>query len=238
MPLRPSAGTNPDRAVSPELVLVDPVLAAEERLRLPERPATPRVLTRAEPLSGDRPETSIRMPAVKEGREVRVPGSIPTRHSWRRLAAVAVFIVFALTLLDVHVDVGRTPGAAESSLIVPPAAEPSAQPGTTTAEPSAQPGTTTARPSKPAPAPARPSARRFAWAPVAEADSYRVELFRGDVRVFAGSSKEAQLTVPPSWTLEGKRRSLTPGEYRWYVWPVTAGRRAQNAVVQATLTVP
>ena len=38
--------------------------------------------------------------------------------------------------------------------------------------------------------------------------------------------------------LRGRTVRLTPGTYRWYVWPVTKSGRATQAVVQAKLTVP
>jgi hypothetical protein len=73
---------------------------------------------------------------------------------------------------------------------------------------------------------------------VAGADSYRVEFFRGETRVFVATIKSPELTVPAQWALGGEQRTLTAGEYRWYVWPIASERRAQNAVVQATFTVP
>ena len=36
----------------------------------------------------------------------------------------------------------------------------------------------------------------------------------------------------------GRVERLTPGSYRWYVWPVNANGPAAAAVVQATLDVP
>jgi hypothetical protein len=230
-------------AVSPELALVDPLLAAEERARLPERPPSPLVPTEVEALPGDRRGLQTLALAALAAHELDAVASKPIRHTWPRLAALTVVTVMALLLLDVRVDVGRTPAVAESSFIVPPAADPS--PGQATKNSQNPPGT---KPSPGAPPVAakrqdpieqtkKPVSRRFAWAPVARADSYRVELFRGDARVFVATSNSAQLTVPARWRLDGRRRTLTPGVYRWYVWPITSGRRAPNAVVQATLNV-
>jgi hypothetical protein len=82
-----------------------------------------------------------------------------------------------------------------------------------------------------------PEERRFAWAPVAGASGYHVEFFRGSVRVLARETSSPQLTVPP-WLGEGKRkRTFVRGEYRWYVWTMTSGRRAATAIVQATFIV-
>jgi hypothetical protein len=225
-PLRPSpTATRQNRVVSPELALVDPILAAEERARLPERPASPQVRAPAEPLPDAQRALQELASAAHEAHALDIPAGKPDKRAWPRLVAVAVVTALTIVLLDLRVDVGRTPAAAESSAIVAPAAEPSPETTATATEP-------------PAPAEPTPVPRRFAWAPVAGADAYRVEFFRGNVRVYVASPKTAQLTVPASWTLGGKRRMLTPGEYRWYVWPITSGRTAQNAVVQATLVVP
>ena len=107
------------------------------------------------------------------------------------------------------------------------------KPKTTTAKPKA--ATTT--PKKTAAAPAAAETRRFAWAPVNGAVGYHVELFRGNDRVLAQDTKEPVLELAPSWRYQGRTVTLTPGEYRWYVWPVTAGGRGTQAVVQAKLTV-
>ena len=106
------------------------------------------------------------------------------------------------------------------------------KPKTTTAKPKA--ATT---PPKTAAAPAAAETRRFAWAPVDGAVGYHVELFRGNDRVLARDTKEPVLELAPSWRYQGRTVTLTPGEYRWYVWPVTASGRGTQAVVQAKLTV-
>jgi hypothetical protein len=85
---------------------------------------------------------------------------------------------------------------------------------------------------------AAPEPRRFAWAPVAGAIGYHVELFKGANRVLEQETKEPVLEIGPSWQYEGRTNQLTPGSYRWYVWPVTRGGRSSQAVVQATLDVP
>ena len=103
----------------------------------------------------------------------------------------------------------------------------------TTAKPKAA-----ATPPKKTPAASAPvETRRFAWAPVDGAVGYHVELFRGNDRVLARDTKQPVLELAPTWRYQGHTVKLTPGEYRWYVWPVTASGRGTQAVVQAKLTV-
>jgi len=96
---------------------------------------------------------------------------------------------------------------------------------------------TKAAPAVPDKATSAPATRRFAWAPVEGATGYHVELFRGADRVLETDTKEPVLELAPSWRYGGKAVQLTPGAYRWYVWPVTSSGRAAQAVVQAKLTV-
>jgi hypothetical protein len=64
-----------------------------------------------------------------------------------------------------------------------------------------------------------------------------MELFRNETRVFAADTKEPQIEVPAHWVVNGRRHALSPGEYRWFVWPVVSGVRASSATVQTTLTI-
>jgi hypothetical protein len=239
--------TTDHRIVSPELALVDPVLAAEERARLPDPIAVAPSRNIDVPRDDERRALQALASAALEAHHPGLTERVPTRRAWPRLIALAAGSILVLLLLDVRVDVGRTPASADSSETTPAAAEPALEhPATappvaeTSSESTAPSGPSKSRAKGRAPSPPAPTAvpRRFAWAPVDDADAYRVELFRDDTRVFEATTSSPELTVPPRWTLEGKRRSLTAGEYRWYVWPIVAGRRSQRAVVQATLTVP
>jgi hypothetical protein len=228
-PLRaPPGAPSSVRIVSPELVLVDPVLAAEERERLAERPVTPPARSVDDSPGDVHRALQALATAALEAQEPRATDRPAAPRSWSRLVVVAGVTVSILLLLDVRVEVGRNPAiAGSSSETAPPV------PGQQPTGPAAR-EVETPRP----PEAAKPTARRFAWAPVSGADAYRVELFRANARVFVATSSEAQLTVPPHWRHEGKRRTLTRGTYRWYVWSITGGVRAPNAIVQATVTVP
>ena len=106
--------------------------------------------------------------------------------------------------------------------------------------PAAKKAATRARAKKAAapPPPAEAEPRRFAWAPVDGATRYHVELFRGSDRVLARETVRPTLELGTSWRHEGRVVRLTPGQYRWYVWPVTSGGRAAKAIVQARLAIP
>lgn len=143
------------------------------------------------------------------------------------------------------------PKAAAPKATQPKASQPKASQPKPTQKP-VQPKPATSQPPKvssggaarsPAPRPGASSApaaqtRRFAWAPVDGATGYHVELFRGADRVLAQETKEPVLELGSSWRYQGKTVQLTPGTYRWYVWPVTKSGRATEAVVQAKLDIP
>lgn len=79
--------------------------------------------------------------------------------------------------------------------------------------------------------------RLLAWAPVAGAEQYHVELFDGAARVFSANTRRPRISIPTSWRFEGRMRRLSPGTYLWYVWPVVSGRQSTQAIVRARLDV-
>ena len=126
--------------------------------------------------------------------------------------------------------------------------KPAADPLTATAEPqppAARTGTSERAKKRPArtSAPRRssgvpPSARRFAWPTVVGATGYHVELFRGSALVFRAKTTRPQILIPVRWRRGVSRYRLSPGDYRWYVWPLVDGQRKATAIVQAKLVVP
>jgi hypothetical protein len=193
-------------------------------------------------------------------RAARPPLVLPRRRRrrWRRTLLLLLFLlVVAGSLVAVGVVAERGERAiaeaneqgAEAPVIERPAVSgaPSAEP------PAGQPSSESATPSEPEgsgaasgsttpkstpPASQTPTPRRFAWAPVENAVAYHVELFRGADRILARETTKPVLELGESWRHEGRLVRLTPGAYRWYVWPVTSSGRATQAVVQARLTVP
>jgi hypothetical protein len=77
----------------------------------------------------------------------------------------------------------------------------------------------------------------FTWTPVPGATGYEFQLFRDSVLLYTARTPKASLTVPPAWTVKGRLVRVTPGTYRWYVWPLAGETRQEPAIVQAKLTV-
>jgi hypothetical protein len=226
-------------SVSPELVLVDPVLAASARQRLPVATDSLALTTLASTQPSTpptwEPVVALATAALDAADEPVSSSSRFRSRSWAVVAGVAAATVIGLLLPDVRVvQVGRDPVSAETTTIVKPPAGQSrsgqrAQQGGTQPPPSSnrRPGDRQA-----------PQPRRFAWAPAAGASGYHIELFRGSSKVFSTDTSEPQVTIPARWKYSGQQRSLVSGEYRWYVWPVVSGQRASQAIVQAKLVVP
>ena len=56
------------------------------------------------------------------------------------------------------------------------------------------------------------------WKPVAKAAFYNVQLYRNGRKVLSTWPAAAKLRLARSWKYGGKRYSLEPGLYTWYVW--------------------
>ena len=209
----PHAGTRGDQTISPELALVDPVLATEARARL----ADPGAL-----VPRDAARTAVPFRPIRH-----MPDSSVRRRetSTRVLVGVAGVTILVLLLFDVRVEVGKRQASAEPQTPqTAPTIAPTPKPRTAGARPTPQPQR-------------KPLERKFAWAPVAGATAYHVEFFREQDRVFIQDTTAPDITVPAQWTYRGSKRSFHAGEYRWYVWPIVSGLRQSRAAVQSTVTI-
>jgi hypothetical protein len=64
------------------------------------------------------------------------------------------------------------------------------------------------------------------WRRVAGAGYYNVQLWRDGVKLLSAWPIRTSFQLKRRWAYEGRRRELTPGTYRWYVWP-GIGTRAE-----------
>jgi hypothetical protein len=65
------------------------------------------------------------------------------------------------------------------------------------------------------------------WKRVRRARYYNIQLFRNGRKVLSAWPRRNRLQLHRSWRFAGKRRHLTQGRYRWYVWP-GRGARAER----------
>ncbi len=57
------------------------------------------------------------------------------------------------------------------------------------------------------------------WATLPDATYYNVQLWRNGVKILSAWPVRARLALRRQWRYDGHRRLLSPGTYRWYVWP-------------------
>jgi hypothetical protein len=77
----------------------------------------------------------------------------------------------------------------------------------------------------------------LAWVRSPKAAYYNVQLYRitkrgpaktgAGVKLLSAWPEKARLTLHATWFFDDRRRRLTPGRYRWYVWP-GLGPRAER----------
>jgi hypothetical protein len=195
--------------VSPELVLVDPELAARARERLTDPPATPPHPAGAEPVVATPTRLVERTPS----------------HGRRGGTLMRTVLAASLTLNAVFIwDAFQNADRASSPPI--PIASGSADPGRDDPElvPETQPPDRGAAPAGVSGIPGgrvqavagRPSLR---WKRKPGATYYNVVLWRDGVRLLDLWPAHASTTIPREWSYRGVDYRLRPGTYLWFVFP-------------------
>ena len=195
--------------ISPELVSVDPELAATARAELP---AEPWRMFAPPPPPPPAPLPVATEPLVAPRRSLRGTGV-----ALAFVAAAVAGIVVGST--DVFKRANDRPSfAAEPPPAVPSVAATTGVTTTPTPAPTPAPAPTT-RTRRPTPTATKSTvegrfvpSRIFAWAPVRGADRYRVRFYRDGAIVLEGLPKQARFVLPPRFT-------FGPGTYRWTVEP-------------------
>ena len=65
---------------------------------------------------------------------------------------------------------------------------------------------------------------KLRWKRVAGATYYNVQLWRDGVKLLSFWPIRTSLQLKRRWSYQGRRYVLTPGTYRWYVWPGLGAR--------------
>ncbi len=68
----------------------------------------------------------------------------------------------------------------------------------------------------------------LAWTKVSKATYYNVQLWRNGVKILTVWPSDTRFRLQPSWRYDGRTYTLTPGRYRWFVWPGFGIRSATN----------
>jgi hypothetical protein len=67
---------------------------------------------------------------------------------------------------------------------------------------------------------------KLVWVRNSEASYYNVQVYRGAVKILSTWPVKPAVTLKRSWKYQGHAYKLTPGVYRWYVWPGFGARSA------------
>jgi hypothetical protein len=202
----PTGADHRAELLSPELVLVDPLLR-KRLLAIPQQGDG-----EAEEDGSGRARNGVHAAAPDgvDHRALPIPEAAPPPAPRRRprlglvgLASAAAFVLGAKL--------------AGPSYVTPPRAIASTAAGSLSSS-VGPPGTVSRQ------------TRQLSWAPVSDATGYDVAIYSRAGRVFAAHTSVPEVAVPLSGGLRRPAGGLT-----WYVWPVRAGVRAATPIVQSKL---
>ncbi len=199
------------------MALVDPELARAARALLPDRPRFGAYA--AVPVLNEQAAFVERLRDDVAARDLGRP-----RRRGRLVAAAGLIGLGAVLTLLIGRERGPAPIRQQTQSVVRTV---SPAPATT------KPATSAARH-----APTLPG-QAFVWVPTAGASAYEFQLFQGGERIYRARVAKPRLELPGRWRQDGRPHALLPGDYRWYVWPVSSRtkRQAPVATVQAKLVV-
>jgi hypothetical protein len=65
---------------------------------------------------------------------------------------------------------------------------------------------------------------RFAWEAAEGARYYNLQLYRNGTKVLSLWPTKPRLRLAKTWRYLGRQQRLSPGRYRWFVWPALGTR--------------
>ena len=68
----------------------------------------------------------------------------------------------------------------------------------------------------------------LAWRAVAKATYYNVQLYRDGQKILTAWPLDTSFRLQRSWRFDGRNYKLSPGSYRWHVWPGFGARSAHR----------
>lgn len=212
--------------ISPELALIDPELARAARALLPDRPRFAAVPVPLDEVVFDEVALVERLDApsqpVRRGRLGRL-------LTLAGLLGLGVGLTLLVGPAPTQTQVSpqtRSAAGAERAAAIPSTPSPQAQRPATSA------------PSAPVHAAPLPG-QTFVWVAAPGSSAYEFQLFRSGEQIYRARVTQPRLVLPGRWRQDGRPHALVPGDYRWYVWPVSTQtkRKASVATVQAKLVI-
>ncbi|MGZ6662524.1 MAG: hypothetical protein ACXVHL_34935 [Solirubrobacteraceae bacterium] len=223
-----------ESSVSPEPVLVDPVLRAQRAMHVPAWSGPRRLLVgtvvavalfaaagfgvfggllsghRAAPADAAAPTPPAR-PRATAATAPKVAN--PAVSTPRPVSTEATSATALRAAADAAFPTPPTPPDATAAT-APKAANPAVS------TPRAISRTRTSVASLQARVGAAPSSPWLGWPAVAKAAAYAVEITRNGESIYSATTSVPHIRLPGRWRRDGRTMTLAPGTYRWSVWPI------------------